>query len=110
MRKEVIGRAHLDREQRELLRSANYFGMAHAVDVAAVIFAINRHNNSRWLGNYTGAENRWTFARCVEKVVFGKIKCSLHVGGFSTMGVTVSFATYPITASVSIGTAAIRKF
>jgi hypothetical protein len=108
MRKEVLGRNLPEAEQIRQLNRAGYPGLAQAADVAAVIFAINQYDRSRWLGDNTGAENRWTYTRCVERVAFGERRYPLVVGGSAPSGVCVpSNCGYD---REHFGVVALRKF
>jgi hypothetical protein len=109
MRKEVLGRKLPELEQIQQLKKAGYPGLPQAADVAAVLFAINQHDQSRWLGNYTGAEKRWTYTRCVERVAYGESSYALDVGGYAPSGVFVRDYLYDYDDE-HIGVAALRKF
>jgi hypothetical protein len=108
MRKEVLERNLPEVEQIRRLNNAGYAGLAKAADVAAVLFAINQHDGSRWLGDDTGEENCLTYTRCVERVAYGKIRHPLVVGSFAPSGVNVD-CIYTL-GSEYIGVAALRKF
>jgi hypothetical protein len=111
MRKEVLGRNLPEVEQIQQLNTAGYPGLAQAADVAAVLFAINRYDGNRWLGDNTGAENRRTYTRCVERVAFTESKYPLVVGSFSPSGVRVKHSDCNfVYAHEDIGVAALRKF
>jgi hypothetical protein len=109
MRKEVLGRNLPEVKQIQKLNEAGYPGLAQAADVAAVLFAMNQHNGSRWLGDDTGEENRWTYTRCVERVAFGKSRYPLVVGGSAPSGVNVNESSYG-SNDECVGVAALRKF
>ena len=108
MRKEVLGRNLPEAEQIRQLEQAGYLGLAQAAEVAAVIFAINQHDGSLWLGTATGAENRWTYTRCVERVAFDKDRYPLVVGSSVPSGVGVTH--YYEYDYEDFGVAAIRRF
>ncbi len=111
MRKEIFGKSLPEAEQIQKLNEAGYPGLAKAVDVAAVIFAINQYDGSRWLGDDTGVERRWTMTRCVEKFSYRvwyswrTYKIPVVVGIFSPSGVYVNdfYNHY-------IGVVGLRKF
>lgn len=108
MRKEVLGRKLPEAEQIRQLNRAGYPDLAQAADVAAIIFAINQYDGSRWLGDNTGAENRCTYTRCVERVAFGESRYPLIVGGSAPSGVRVG-GSYDC-VSEGFGVVALRKF
>jgi hypothetical protein len=108
MRKEVLGRNLTEVKQIQKLKEAGYPNLAQAVDVAAVLFAINQYDGSRWFGNNTGEKTRLTFTRCAERVAFDKTSHALVVGGSASSSVSVSHnrdCSYR-----SLGVAALRKF
>jgi hypothetical protein len=109
MRKEVLGMDLPEAEQIQQLNRAGYPGLAQAVDVAAVIFAINQYDGSRWLGDATGAENRRTFTRCVERVAFGEREYSSIVGAFAHFGMCIRNNRYRYDEA-GIGAVPLRQF
>lgn len=110
MRKEILGRNLHKNMQIEQLNRAGYRGLARAAEVAAVIFAVNLHDGSRWLGNHTGAERRQTYTRCVEEFesYATGLRSSLGVGDFNPFGLHVGCSKNG--GAENIGVAAIRRF
>ncbi len=90
MRKEVRGRNLSEDDQIQQLKRAGYPGFPLAADVAAVILALHQYDGTRWLGDDTGAENRWTYTRCIERVQLCP-PTTLAIGGFWRPGVSVDY-------------------
>ncbi len=108
MRKDVLGRNLKEDAQIQQLKDAGYSGLARAVDVAAVVFAIHQHDGSLCLAKGADARNRRTYALCKERVTFGEYEFPLMFGENDDSGLRVVLNGH--VAPEHVGVAALREF
>lgn len=109
MRQDVLARNQIFDHQKLLLRQVNqrtqagYEEVPSIVDLVTVVFAYQRFNGQRHLGDATGAEGQITYSRCKEQ--------PLLVLGHFIPGLSIYILSQGAnTTQPSIGIAAIRKF
>ena len=114
MRKDVLSRNQPYPQQIEIIRNLNirtgagYEEESSAIDLATVVSAHHVMTGERYLGDDTGMENRWTYARGKETITVNEDVHQIQVGGFSSRNgcICESF----LKPSDMVGVVLLRKF